>query len=81
LGITSRLILWVAHAGEQGPPAYFGGYVLENYLAIQRGLDLSRSDLVLLARNSFEASFLELPDKRRWMAAINAYARQCAVRP
>jgi adenosine deaminase len=62
-------------------PAYFGGYVLENYLAIHCGLGLSRSDLVLLARNSFEASFLSQSDKHRWMAAIDAHAQQCAVRP
>ena len=55
-------------------PAYFGGYVLENYLAIQRGLGLSYADLALLAHNSFEASFLEPNDKRRWMAAVTAYA-------
>jgi adenosine deaminase len=55
-------------------PAYFGGYVLENYLAVQTGLDLSGADLAQLARNSFEASFLAPHDKRRWMAAVDAYA-------
>jgi adenosine deaminase len=39
-------------------PAYFGGYVLDNYLAVASGLDLTRTDLVTLARNSIEASFL-----------------------
>jgi hypothetical protein len=39
-------------------PAYFGGYLLENYLAVQQALDLSKADLALLARNSIEASFL-----------------------
>jgi len=56
-------------------PAYFGGYVLENYLAVQRGLGLSQDDLTLLARNSIEASFLADSDKRRWFAAIDRYAR------
>ncbi|MFI4867399.1 MAG: adenosine deaminase [Steroidobacterales bacterium] len=56
-------------------PAYFGGYVLENYLAVQRGLDLSRADLVLLARNSIEASFLPPAEQRRWLSAIDAAAR------
>src|SRR5208282_1477496 len=40
-------------------PAYFGGYLLENYLAAEQALALSREQLVLLARNSIEASFLE----------------------
>jgi adenosine deaminase len=56
-------------------PAYFGGYLLENFLAVQRGLDLSRQDLAALARNSFEASFLAEGDKRRWMSAVDAYSQ------
>jgi adenosine deaminase len=53
-------------------PAYFGGYVLENYLAVQRGLALTRAELATLARNSIEGSFLEDAAKRRWLAAIDA---------
>ena len=56
-------------------PAYFGGYVLENYLAVQRGLGLSRADLALLARNSIEASFLPPEEQRRWMAEIDRVAQ------
>jgi len=55
-------------------PAYFGGYLLENYLAVQEALGLTRDQLTLLARNSIEASFLEPDAKRRWQAAIDAYA-------
>jgi adenosine deaminase len=55
-------------------PAYFGGYVLENYLAVQRGLGLSQGDLTVLARNSIEASFLKDSVKQRWFAAIDDYA-------
>jgi adenosine deaminase len=60
-------------------PAYFGGYLLENYLAVQRSLGLSRNDLIVLARNSIEASFLADPAKRRWFAAIDAYAQNAAA--
>ena len=38
-------------------PAYFGGYVNENYLAVAEALSLSRESLERIARNSFEASF------------------------
>jgi len=38
-------------------PAYFGGYVADNYLAIARALDLSRDDLAALAANSLRASW------------------------
>ncbi|MCW3847609.1 adenosine deaminase [Sphingomonas sp. LB-2] len=42
-------------------PAYFGGYVGENYRAIARGRGLGRDEVVTLARNSFLGSFL--PDE------------------
>jgi adenosine deaminase len=44
-------------------PAYFGGYVLDNYLAVAEGLGLGDDDLARLARNSIEASFLS-PDAK-----------------
>ena len=44
-------------------PAYFGGYLLDNYLAIQRALGLSHADLAQLARNSIAASLL--PEARK----------------
>jgi adenosine deaminase len=56
-------------------PAYFGGYVLENYLAVEEALGLSKDQLAMLARNSFEASFLTPPEKQRWLTAIDTYTR------
>jgi adenosine deaminase len=53
-------------------PAYFGGYLLENYLEAQRALSLSDEDLKSLARNSIEASLLDEAQKRRWLRAIDA---------
>lgn len=56
-------------------PAYFGGYLLENYLAVERALGLTREQLATLARNSVEASFLDPAVKRHWLSAIAACAR------
>jgi adenine deaminase len=55
-------------------PAYFGGYVNANYRAVAAALDLSRADLVVLAKNSFLGSFLGDADKARFIAEIDAYA-------
>jgi adenosine deaminase len=55
-------------------PAYFGGYLLDNYLATTEALQLSRAQLVQLARNSITASFLPDTDKQRWLQAIDAQA-------
>jgi adenosine deaminase len=54
-------------------PAYFGGYVLENYLAVQQGLNLSAEQVRQLALNSFEASFLPAQERGGWMAAVDRY--------
>jgi adenosine deaminase len=56
-------------------PAYFGGYVAENYRATAAALGLGRDDIVRLARNSFAASFLDPAAKRTWEARVDAYAR------
>ncbi len=54
-------------------PSYFGGYVNANYQAVADALDLSKADLVTLARNSFTGSFLGDTDKANHLAAIDAY--------
>ncbi len=54
-------------------PAYFGGYILENYRAVEQALGLSRAQLKQLAENSIEGSFLGDEEKRRWRTAIGNY--------
>ena len=61
-------------------PAYFGGYLLANFLGVQSALDLTQSQLATLARNSFEASFLDEVSKQRWLAAIDDCERRAAAR-
>ena len=51
-------------------PAYFGGYVMDNFRAVIEALDLSADDIRTLARNSFEGSFLSDGEKRAHLAAI-----------
>lgn len=55
-------------------PSYFGGYVNANYQAVADALDLSKEELLTLARNSFTGSFLGDADKAKHLAAIDAYA-------
>ena len=58
-------------------PAYFGGYVADNYRAVAAARGLSRSDLVTLARNSFTGSFLPEEAVARHLAAIDAFVAKC----
>ncbi len=57
-------------------PAYFGGYIVDNYVAVQKALGLTREDVATLARNSFAASFLPEADKMAWIAKVDAYRQE-----
>ena len=54
-------------------PAYFGGYVNENYSALAEALDLSKKDIVELAKNSFYASFLNGDEKAKMIQLVDEY--------
>jgi adenosine deaminase len=54
-------------------PAYFGGYMNENFLATQEGLQLSRDDLYRSVRNSFEATLLDDAGKAKLIEELDSY--------
>jgi adenosine deaminase len=54
-------------------PAYFGGYVADNFSAVASAFDLGRPTLAQLARNSFRASFLPDSVKAGYLAEVDAY--------
>jgi len=54
-------------------PAYFGGYVNANYIEIQKALDLSKEDIIQLAGNSFNASFLNDLQKSKMLEILSEY--------
>lgn len=54
-------------------PAYFGGYVGDNYVAAVEALGLTRDDVVTLALNSLDATFLPDPGKALLIAELHRY--------
>lgn len=54
-------------------PSYFGGYMNENFWAITEALDLSKDELYELARNAFEASFVDDARKSEMMEELDTY--------
>ena len=54
-------------------PAFFGGYVNENYLALHESIGLTSEEVVTLAKNSFEASFLEEGEKRAYLNQVDRF--------
>ena len=54
-------------------PAYFGGYIGENYEAVAAARGLGKRELTTLARNSFLGSFLTDDEVAGHLARIDAY--------
>ncbi|MCY4455659.1 MAG: adenosine deaminase [Chloroflexi bacterium] len=55
-------------------PAYFGGYIGDNYIATAAALGLTRDEVVAIARNSIEAAFLDDAGKAGLLAELDRVA-------
>jgi len=71
--IKQLLDLGVCVTINSDDPAYFGGYMNENFYATQVGLDLSKADLYRISRNAVQAAFLNVDRKQALMAELDAY--------
>ncbi len=56
-------------------PAYFGGYMNTNFIATADALELTRAELIQLAKNSFCASFASPEQKQVWLNELDEYVR------
>ena len=52
-------------------PAYFGGYLNQNFIELADALDLNETDIRTLCKNSFKASFLSAEEKAKRYAEID----------
>lgn len=75
--LQQLLSLGICATVNSDDPAYFGGYVSENYQAVQAALALSQQEIYQLAKNSFQASFLPPEAKRQLIAELDNYC-ECA---
>jgi len=55
-------------------PAYFAGYMDENFVLTQHDANLSKAELVQLSRNAFEAAWLPRATKDGFLARLDSYA-------
>lgn len=54
-------------------PAYFGGYVADNFEACTAALNLTKKESILAARNSFIGSFLDADTKAAYLQKLDSY--------
>ncbi len=57
-------------------PAYFGGYMTENYMAVAKALDLTRDEIATLGRNAYLGSFMDDVQKQEALHRFDAFAAQ-----
>lgn len=74
--LTEMLEKGIMATVNSDDPAYFGGYVNENYLAVANALNLSREQIVQLASNSFIASFLEEKEKLQMIGKVERFYQE-----
>ncbi len=71
--IKTMLNLGLVATVNSDDPAYFGGYVNENFTAVANVLNLTEQDVYSLARNSFKASFLENSEKEKLLGTLDKF--------
>lgn len=57
-------------------PAYFGGYMNENFIAAQRDLDMTKEDLIKICLNTIDASFISDQEKDVLRKELNSISQQ-----
>ena len=73
------LELGLAATVNSDDPAYFGGYMTDNFLAVHRALELSREQYVTLTENAIAASFVDDERKAVLLTELHAYASSVAA--
>ena len=71
--LMDKNLLVTIHSDD---PAYFGGYLNANYLAVTEALNLSVTDIAQLAKNSFLASWLPDAEKQSYLEGIDSVVRK-----
>ena len=56
-------------------PAYFGGYVNDNFYQLTEALSLTKNEVTTLARNGFEAAFVSDDQKQAMIDKLHAYVK------
>ena len=56
-------------------PAYFGGYLNQNFNSIQQALNLTKEEIIILAKNSFQYSLLDESRKTELLNLVDEYSK------
>ncbi|MGV6818137.1 MAG: adenosine deaminase [Thiotrichales bacterium] len=73
--IPKMLSLGVKATINSDDPAYFGGYMNENFQQLTRAVGLAHLDIEVMVKNSFEAAFINDVRRGELMAELNDFLR------
>ena len=72
--LMQMLALGLCVTVNSDDPAYFGGYIEENFLALHKAHGLTAEDVYKFCRNAFKASFLDPAEKKAYLIELDAFA-------
>ena len=72
--IRQMLALGLKATVNSDDPAYFGGYVNDNFNSLVDAVDLGQDEIVELVKNSFNSSFLSKDEKNRHLEVVKRIA-------
>ena len=76
IGLTSCPLSNSFVSVNSDDPAYFGGYVGDNYLALAERFDLGRADLERIARNSIEIAWISNDEKAELLKRVDRFVSE-----
>lgn len=74
--ITGLLKAGVQISINSDDPAYFKGYISDNYYAVAQKYQLTQAQIIQLAKNSFNAAWISDQQKQLYLAEIDRYVQQ-----
>ncbi|WP_417496694.1 adenosine deaminase [Maricaulis sp.] len=77
--LKTMLSLGLRATVNSDDPAYFGGYINENYRRTADAIGLTEAEIIELAKNSFRGSFLEPAEIEAHLAAIDAVVAEASA--
>ncbi len=79
--ILQMLKLGLCVTVNSDDPAYFGGYIEDNFRALHEHLGIDSQDIYKLSRNAFQASFLTPAEKTKYIEELDGFVSDFGLQP
>ncbi|MGC8593837.1 MAG: adenosine deaminase, partial [Nitrososphaeria archaeon] len=73
--VKKALDLGIIVSINSDDPAYFGGYINENYYQVAIKQSLTKEEIMKIARNSIDSAFMKKIDKERLLRELEQFSK------